>query len=317
MSTFAKAGFKSANYNSFRPHYPPSFYKILTEYIGNEAGKKGDKVGKTIDLGCGTGVATYPLLQFSQNVVGLDLSPPMIETANSLKAAKLKELGIQDESRIEFGVCAVEDFDAPPNSYDLITAAECIHWFKDYPKFFEAAAKHLKPNGVLAYWFYVDPVVVNFEGPHNEKMLAVETMHRAQQIYLLYVYEDPKGLGVHWDRPGRDILRNLLREVDAQIPQDLFRDVKTQKYVPSVDGLLQLTPQDLRLVREKITLKDFTNYISTYSLFHNYSESTGAGAEFLEKMIQEFETELGWDREKTLLDLNWTSGYTFMRKSGE
>lgn len=308
MSTFAKAGFKSSNYESFRPRYPSSFYKLLMEYVGRP------KVDKTIDLGCGSGQATYALLNFSKNVFGLDLSPPMIETANKVKHKKLQELGIDDAKRIEFQVSAVEDFEAPASSFDLITAAECIHWFKNYPKFFEAAARQLRPNGVLAYWYYIDPVVVGFEGPHDTTRSPQQIRSRAFEIYQKYVYDDPKYLGPHWDSPGRDILREQLVEVDSYVPKDLFTDVKVQKYQPSTDGELQLTDADLHLVREKISLMDFANYISTYSLFHNYSEATKKGAEFLELMVKQFEEELGWDRQETLLDLHWNSGYTFMRK---
>lgn len=308
MSTFAKAGFKSVNYNSFRPHYPPSFYNLLMEYVGKP------EVENTIDLGCGSGVALYPLLKFSKHVVGLDLSPPMIETANSLKSKKLAEIGISDENRIEFDVCAVEDFEAPPASFDLITAAECIHWFKDYPKFFEAAARQLRPNGVLAYWFYVDPNIVSFTGPSDTTKTTSELIAKAAKIYSDFVYEDPKYLGKHWEQPGRSIIKKLLKEVDSKIPSNLFADVKIKKYQPTLDGKLRPASDDLRLVRENITIVDFVNYISTYSLYHNYCEATQKGPELLEEITATFENELGWDREKTMLEAHWTSGYTFMRK---
>lgn len=308
MSTFAKAGFKSVNYNSFRPQYPPSFYNLLMDYVG------ASEVDNTIDLGCGSGQALYPLLKYSKHVVGLDLSAPMIETANSLKAKKLKEIGVNEESRISFQVCAVEDFEAPPASFDLITAAECIHWFKNYPKFFKAAARQLRPNGVLAYWFYVDPNIVSFTGPSDTSRNPSELIVQATKIYNRFVYEDPRYLGKYWEQPGRSIIRNLLQEVDSEIPQNLFTDVKIRKYQPTLDGKLNPAADDLRLVRERITIVDFVNYISTYSLYHNYCEATQNGPELLELIITAFEQELGWDREKTMLNTHWTSGYTFMRK---
>ena len=135
MSTFSKTNFKSLNYNSFRPHYPPSFYQILSKYI-----QEPIPVSNTIDLGCGTGVASYPLLNISHNVIGLDLSPNMVDTANSLISKNLEQLGINDTSRIKFIRGAVEDFVKQSNDigkYDLITAAQCIHWFQDYKLFFK------------------------------------------------------------------------------------------------------------------------------------------------------------------------------------
>lgn len=308
MSTFAKSGFRSLNYNSFRPHYPPSFYKILVDYAGKE------KFANTIDLGCGTGVATFPLLNISDKVTGLDLSPPMIDGANKLKKARLQELGIDDESRINFEVSAVEDFQAPPESFDLIACAECIHWFSDYDTFFASAAKQLRPGGVLAYWYYVDPVVVDFEGPYDTSRSKVEIKDAAMRLYRRLVYLDPDYLGPCWDQPGRFILQNFLVEVDKHIPYSLYEDVVINKYTPTSDGKTVHKDTDLQLRREKITLGDFRNYLSTYSSFHNYRDKTGKDDEFLDFFVSTMEKELGWDKEKTKLDLDWYTGYTFLKK---
>lgn len=308
MTTFARAGFKSVNYNSFRPHYPPSFYKILQEYIGEK------RIKRAIDLGCGSGVATYPLLEFSDHVVGLDLSPAMIKTAKALKPEKLAKLNLQNDDCIEFQVGSVESFEAPASSYDLITAAECIHWFSDYSSFFASAYRQLKPNGVLAYWYYVDPIIIDFTGPHDLTKSAAELLQGAADIYHRIVYNDPKLLGSHWEQPGREILKNSLNSVDTSIPTDLFTDIKIKKYQPVLTGNNVLTADDLILTREGITIVDFVNYISTYSLYHSYNEATNQGHALLELFLESFEKELGWSRTETFLKVNWASGYTFMRK---
>lgn len=308
MTTFAKSGFRSINYNSFRPHYPPSFYKVLLDYV------QKDRVESIIDLGCGTGVASFPLLNISDKVVGLDLSPLMIEGANKLKADRLEQMGITDADRISFQVSAVEDFEAPPESFDLITCAECIHWFKDYDAFFASAAKQLRPGGVLAYWYYVDPVVVDFEGPYDTSRSKVEIRDAAMQLYRRFVYEDPQYLGPCWEQPGRGLLQNFLVEVDKHIPYSLYKDVVINKFTPTSDGNTVHKDTDLILERKDITLGDFTNYLSTYSSFHNYRDKTGQDGEFLDLFTSTLEKELGWDREKTKLSLDWYTGYTFLRK---
>lgn len=305
MTTFSKSGFRSLNYNTFRPHYPPSFYKVLLDYV------RKDSVKNTIDVGCGTGVATFPLLNFSEKVVGLDLSPRMIEGANQLKQERLKQMGISDASRIEFQVSAVENFDAPPQSYDLITAAQCIHWFGDFDKFFASAARTLRHGGVLAYWYYVDPIVVNFEGPYDQSRSKEEIMKAAHQLYHRLVYDDPEYLGPCWEQPGRDYLKNYLVEVDEKIPKDLFEDVVINKYTPGPGKVASDT--DLKLTKKNITLEDFKNYMSTYSSFHNFREKT-KNDDFLDFFVNLFVEELGWDKTETKLDLDWFSGYTFMRR---
>lgn len=308
MTTFAKAGFRSLNYDSFRPHYPSSFYDILAKYVGSK------DIDKTIDLGCGTAVATYPLLNISKYVYGTDLSPTMIKTANDKKEERLKQMGITDSSRIEFGVSAVEDLKVEEALYDLITAAQCIHWFKDFDSFFKSAAKYLKPKGVLAYWYYIDPVFIGFQGPSDESKSKEEIFETANKIYKKYAYEDPNWFGQYWEQPGRNILRDTLVEVDQSIPKDLFEDIKIKKRNFGIGN--DFDEENLQIKKVQVPLIAFVKYVSTFGAVHNYAEAHGEGSieKFEESILQDFEMELGWDREKTTVDYAWNTGYTFMRK---
>lgn len=298
-------------YNSFRPHYPPSFYKILEAYVGNQA-----PLSKAIDLGCGSGVATYPLLNFTEEVIGVDLSELMVETANSLKVERLKELGINDDSVIKFKAGSVEEFvanpdaDTKPGSFDLITAAQCIHWFQDYNKFFTNTAKLLKKGGTLAYWYYLDPIVSNYDGAENDP-LKEDKLARAQKIYNKYVYGD-EYLGPHWEQPGREILKNGLTVVNEAIPKGLYTDLKIKTFSPEFSDP---KPQqdDLQLEKKNVTLVDLANYLGTYSSFHNFKEATGDKDNVIELYIKELEDEFGWDRKTTRIDLTYSTGYTFVK----
>lgn len=308
MSTFAKAAFDSARYEAFRPRYPKSFYELLKSYIGKS------QIKSTLDVGCGTGVATYPLVEFSETVTALDISAKMIQIAEEVKKDKLAQLGIQDQSRVMFKVNSVQDLNEPENSYDLITSAQCIHWFGDFTSYFSAAHNLLKPGGVLAYWYYADPIVVDFDGPSDQKKSKTEISDAAKAIYHRLVYDDPNGLGPHWDQPGRNILKHFLVEVDDKIPQEKFENVKIQKYDPKSAGEAKFSDEDLQIYHENSNLLSFAKYISTYSAYHQYDETTGKGEEFIEKFIKTFEDELGWDREATVLNLRWNAGYTFLTK---
>lgn len=309
MATFAKAAFDSARYEAFRPRYPKSFYELLKKYLGKA------EVDSTMDLGCGTGVASIPLVEFSKRVTALDISAKMIETADRVKKDKLAQLGVEDESRLTFKVSSVQELDEPPNSYDLITAAQCIHWFGDFTSFFNASHNFLKPGGVLAYWYYADPIVVAFDGPSDQTRSQEEISDAARKIYHRLVYDDPNGLGPHWDQPGRDILKNFLVEVDGKIPYDKFKNVQIKKYGPKSTKEAVLKDDDLQIYQENANLLSFAKYLSTYSAYHMYSETTGKGEEFIEEFMKAFEDELGWDREKTKLTLHWNAGYTFLTKS--
>lgn len=320
MTTFSKANFKSLNYNSFRPKYPPTFYKILSQYAS-----KGDEsklpLEKSIDLGCGTGVATYPLLNISNEVIGLDLSLTMVETANSLIDERTKQLGV-DKSRISFKTGAVEDFldsksqDIQQNSVDLITAAQCIHWFQDFPKFFENSYKILKQGGTLAYFFYCDPIIVDYhiKDANIDSKTKLANLEQAKQLYNKYIYDDPNFVGPHWEQPGRNILKFLLQDVNKAIPEDLYDDVIINNFLPDIEtGAIKPGPQDLNLTKENISIEELLNYLYTYSGYHNFKEKTGDKVNVYQQLTNEYKTLLGWD-ENTTIDIVWNTGYTFLTK---
>jgi len=64
-----------------------------------------DKKGKILDLGCGTGRTTIPLVKMGYNVVAVDLVPEMIKTAK--KIAEEEKISIDyrvgDATRLDFG----------------------------------------------------------------------------------------------------------------------------------------------------------------------------------------------------------------------
>lgn len=304
MATFSNKTFKSLNYNSFRPHYPPSFYLVLRKYVGKPV------VNKSVDLGCGTGVATYPLLNLSKDVIGLDLSPVMVATATSLIKERCAELGVES-NRISFKAGAVEDFLKEPreienNSVDLITAAQCIHWFQDYDSFFRSAGELLKPGAVLAYFYYVDPVITAVNGTANSEAV----LEKANELFEKFVYEDPSKLGPHWEQPGRNYLRKHLAETNKHIPKELYKDAVINVYDPLKRAI---TLEDLDMKKEGITLDDFMDYLSTFSSFHNFQKAGGNTEELIEQWLKEFEA-LGWDRKSTKIDLTWKTGYTFLTR---
>lgn len=318
MSAFSKSNFKTLNYNSFRPHYPPSFYKILSQYVQKGQRQHDLPIAKAIDLGCGTGVATYPLLNFVRFVIGLDLSPPMIDTANSLITQRLKEMGIDpSDSRITFKVGSAESFVNDQNSVeadsiDLITAAQCIHWFQDYDSFFQSSAKLLKSGGTLAYFYYIDPMIVDFSGPsHSNKD---DILEKAYEVYLKFAYNDPNLIGPHWEQPGRNILKHFCEEVNSHIPQDLFTDITINTYKATARSSGADDAKDLDLKKLKINLQEYLAYIETYSGFHNYREKTGNADLIKSDFVKELVDTTGWDLEKTKVDLVWNTGYTFARK---
>lgn len=115
---------------------------ILFKYL--KLKKFSEKNLKIVDIGCGTGQLTNLLIPFSKLLIGLDTSESQIKQAQTLSTTK-------DFPKYIVGTCY--DIPVPDGSLDLITAAQCVHWF-DIDKFYAEIDRCLKPNGVLAIMTY-------------------------------------------------------------------------------------------------------------------------------------------------------------------
>lgn len=305
MATFSTTGFKSLNYNSFRPRYPQSFYKLLVDYAG---AKPGFKFNRTLDVGCGTGIATYDMLNISNKVEGMDLSPNMVKTAESLIEERCKSLDVSS-SRISFITADLDNLESfkDRQGYDLIVAAQCLHWTKDFDKLFANVHQLLNPGGIFAYWYYVDPVIVNY---HPTKGDRINTLKNAHAVYLKYCY-GPDHVGPYWEQPGRTIIRDFYKVINDKIPKT-FGDVVINNYQVDINNYTPPSSKDLVLVKENITIKDSLNYISTYSGVHSYIEAHPE-TNLIEDYAQELKEKTGWD-DSTTFDYVWNTGYTFIRK---
>ena len=97
---------------------------------------------RVLDLGCGYGWhCQYVAEQGASTVVGVDLSAQMIEKAQSMTTGK----------NIRFVQTAIEDFDAAPESFDLVLSSLAMHYIRDLAPVFSKIADILVPNGVFCY----------------------------------------------------------------------------------------------------------------------------------------------------------------------
>jgi len=93
-----------------------------------------------IDLGCGTGLCGALLRPVASTLVGVDLSPRMIE--------KARQRGVYDELLRED---VVEALRRRPGSVDLVVAGDVFIYIGDLSPVFEAAAAALRPGGFFAF----------------------------------------------------------------------------------------------------------------------------------------------------------------------
>jgi predicted TPR repeat methyltransferase len=97
--------------------------------------------GRAIDLGCGTGLAARAFAAQTDEIIGIDLSPRMIELANLTGLyAELEVAGV------------VEGLSGKPEaSADLVLAADVMVYVHDMAPLLYEVARVLAPGGLLAF----------------------------------------------------------------------------------------------------------------------------------------------------------------------
>ena len=125
-------GRTSEDYAKYRDIYPPVFYeKILSLGVGT--------AGQTVlDIGTGTGVLPRNMYKYGAKWVGTDIAENQIAQARAFAA----NAGMD----IEFRTCPAEQLDYPSDTFDAITACQCI-WYPDHKICAPNFARMLKPDG--------------------------------------------------------------------------------------------------------------------------------------------------------------------------
>lgn len=254
MSQFSETDFKTDNYSSARPNYPLTFYQYLSQYhIGGN--------NLLVDVGCGPGTATFQLVENLSNfdkIIGTDISEPMIKQARE----KLSTINKLSKPIVEFQVSSSEAFNFLQNGQkcDMVTAAECAHWF-NFNNFQNVVANNLNPRGTFAIWGYIDSVLVDYPGT-DELMLDLQ-------------YGDNK-LGPYWEQPGRNILRDLLQ--DKHLDSTLFEKIE-EKHILARETAPENncsknsdTAKFPLRISKQMTLNAYVAYLRTCSAYHAWKK---------------------------------------------
>ncbi|KAH9908504.1 S-adenosyl-L-methionine-dependent methyltransferase [Xylariomycetidae sp. FL2044] len=243
MATFARSSFSAKAYAAFRPTYPPSLFRTVLAYH-----RLPTPSGTLLDLGCGHGLIARELSPHFKSVTAIDPSAGMVEQARSTT----------QDAKITFRQGSAEDLSfMPDSSVDMAVAGQAAHWF-DYSKFWPELARTVRPGGTLALWGYKDNVLLGAE--------------RATEIMERFVYGSGKvapgvvGMGPYWEQPGRNILRDLLRNVRA--PEEDWTDFTRLEHEPGADD-----PGEVRWLRKKMKLGEVEGYTRTFSCYNGWKEA--------------------------------------------
>jgi len=182
-------------YDDVRPDYPP---KLITDIL---ALSHIPPEGKILEIGTGTGKATAPFAEAGYYITALDPNKKFIEVA------KRRLDGFPE---VKFLVSSFEQAKLPKNQFDLIIAAQSIHWIR--PDFrFTKTGKVLKDGGYLA-------VFANFQA-RDAKL--------EKQVRELYKEYCP-----NYPRTEFGTLRQIQREFEQS---DFFAQVKRRTYRRNID----------------------------------------------------------------------------------
>jgi len=123
---------QSAQYARYRPDYPRELFRFLA---GNCQGHE-----LALDCATGNGQSALGLSHHFLRVVATDASEAQIASATP-------------SPKVSYRVAAAENSELQAQCVDLLTVAQALHWF-DHPRFFAEARRVLRPDGLLASWFY-------------------------------------------------------------------------------------------------------------------------------------------------------------------
>ncbi|KAI5463828.1 S-adenosyl-L-methionine-dependent methyltransferase [Mariannaea sp. PMI_226] len=247
MSVFGRVTFSAAGYAAARPTYPVSLIKTVLGY-----GDQTRSNGTVLDLGCGHGVAVKELAPHFTNAIAIDPSAGMIEQASQSTKG----------SNITFRQGNAEDLSfLSDNSVDLVVSAQAAHWF-NYAKVWPELARVVKPGGTLSFWGYKDNIIVD--------------RPRANKVFDKFCYGDAdvlpglEGMNQYWERPGRDILRDLMK--DVQIPESSWTNVKRILYDVDKDTTDVAGPETAWM-RKDLNLGEFAAYVRTFSAYRGWMDA--------------------------------------------
>ena len=134
------------------------FRKVMREYLD---AIEIDAAGTVLEVGCGTGVAARTIVRrasFAGRVMGIDLSPYLVEAATRL--ANDEGLG----GLVEFRSGDTRALDIPDATFDAVVAHTLVSHVQETLTVVEEAARVVKPGG----WISI------FDGDYASMTFALE-----------------------------------------------------------------------------------------------------------------------------------------------
>jgi 2-polyprenyl-3-methyl-5-hydroxy-6-metoxy-1,4-benzoquinol methylase len=192
---------QSKNWDKSEGRFDPALAKVLRrseKYL-----KKDDTV---LDFGCGTGTRSLELAPFVRRVIGLDISPKMIEHARE----KAKEQRIENA---DFTDGTIFDEICKVGSFDAVVSFGVIHLLEDYKDVLRRINELLKPGGLFI---------------STTACLREHMTFRDRFVLSIYLFVKKIGLFPYF----LNLLKNS--DVDEIIEGGDFRIIESENYVAGI-----------------------------------------------------------------------------------
>lgn len=204
-------------YHKFRPRYPKALLDAATSTLPTNA--------RILEIGCGPGTATLPLLERGFQVTCIEPGSGMIEKAKTV----CQEYVDSSTHRVTFHHATLQEFleqnqEKGGCCYDAIVAATSFHWAIDKEgKIVKMCHDVLKPNGKLV-------LLWNFPPEPNE--IVRDAVANATNNMIPF-YFSSKSAGQHEE----DLCENILKPVESSglFSQFSMEEFPTETTMPIAD----------------------------------------------------------------------------------
>lgn len=201
---------------------------------------------KVLDIGCGTGLLTFPLLKYSKNISGLDISSNMIDIAKEEDR----------ENQINWINADVSTYKFPKEYYDLVITYESMHLFPNIPETIENIYYSLKNGGYICMgWCY-----------YNWELVL-----KQEVVDIFYKY------GVDWGEWSyqqlnsfNDIIKSM-KYLSLTPPIEKYICIKEEwsvkeivEYITSISKVLTLNIESIKKIKIELAEQLVTKYGNTF-----------------------------------------------------
>ncbi|CAI4039582.1 hypothetical protein SMKI_08G2510 [Saccharomyces mikatae IFO 1815] len=287
-TSYLDKNFESSHYNDVRPSYPLSLVNEIMKF--HEGPCKS-----LVDIGCGTGKATFLFEPYFEEVTGVDPSSAMLFIAEKVK----NELKLSN--KIKFINSAAEDLSSiQPETVDMVISAEAIHWC-NLEQLFHQVSSILRSDGTFAFWFYIQPEFVDV-GPE------------ALDVYYKYGWSK-NYMGRYLDDNQREVLLNYGGKKLRSLLSDQFKDIEVTIYSPSDTKASTVSAEKNQFLwQTTITLNQFKEFVKSWSLYSSWTKDNPHEPDIADTFVNELKEVCHCENLDVPLKVEWSTFYYLCRK---